>query len=81
MMAEPSDRESARRVVGDLLAHLERPAGARDTDPSQRSERWIQAKVTENITVSARDLDDGSADKLEELAAIVRLLMPNDEGS
>jgi DNA-binding transcriptional MerR regulator len=74
-----SPEPSLSSRVGELLDQLERSIGARETGRSPRSERWIRAHVTENITVSVRDLDERAADRLEELATMLRRSMPEDD--
>jgi DNA-binding transcriptional MerR regulator len=61
--------------VGELLALLARSAGDQDVETDRLSERWARARVTPEITIAARDLDDEAADSLEELARLLRQLM------
>ena len=41
------------------------------------SEQWTRAKVTPNITISARNLDDDAVVHLEDVARILRQIMRN----
>jgi DNA-binding transcriptional MerR regulator len=74
-----SPEPSLSSRVGELLDQLERSIGARETGRSPRSERWTRAQVTENITVSVRDLDERAADRLEELVTMLRRSMTEDD--
>ena len=65
--------------LGELLARLERSIGSRGTRADSRSERWTSANVTDNITVSVRELDEDAVDRLEELVKILRSAMPEDD--
>ncbi len=69
--AEPrlSDR------LGRLLNDLEPSREGREDDRHRLPERWSRARVTPDITISARDLDEEGARRLEEIAHLLRLLM------
>jgi DNA-binding transcriptional MerR regulator len=65
--------------VGELLAQLERSVEDRDTGRESLSERWTRAQITDNITVSVRDLDEDAVGRLEQLAEILRRSIPGND--
>jgi DNA-binding transcriptional MerR regulator len=61
--------------IGELLDELQCSVGSRRSGPDSTSEHWTRARVTPDITLSARDLDEDGVDLLERVARLLKRMM------